>query len=231
MTFELEPTGVRALVWSEGTERRDGLPEGVHVCVAGLLNGSGGGVEAQTAVLWDLEMGLSDTVLDRADTLFWYGRHRHAEVPDEVVARVLERVRQGMGFVALGPGCGSRPCRALAGDAEGAPAGEAGCPPIGDGPAWLQPVGEHPLTHGVAPLHLSGPLLAPALPSEPADRRVVLAMEVDGRTFEAGTAWKHWNGRVFAFAPGVDLVAAIALEPVARLLANAARWTGSSAAE
>ena len=62
------------------------------------------GIVAETAVLDQPEHGLSPEVLTNTDVLIWWGHVAHAEVSEEIVTRVQERVLEGMGLVVLHSG-------------------------------------------------------------------------------------------------------------------------------
>src|SRR5690606_36533970 len=55
----------------------------------------------RTATLQQPEHGLTAEVLNETDVLIWWGHRAHGEVEDDIVARVHERVLQGMGLIVL----------------------------------------------------------------------------------------------------------------------------------
>src|SRR5207244_11705015 len=88
-----------------GNERRNSIvakiyPKGMHTCIADALM-IDNNVEVRTATLHDPELGLTEKVLEETDVLTWWGHVAHGEVADAVADRVMKRVWQGMGFIAL----------------------------------------------------------------------------------------------------------------------------------
>lgn len=61
------------------------------------------------------EHGLTSDMLEQTDVLVWRGHAAHAEVRDEIVERILTRVWQGMGLVALHSAHYSKPFKRLMG--------------------------------------------------------------------------------------------------------------------
>ena len=54
--------------------------------------------------LQDPEHGLTEAKLDGTDVLIWWGHAAHDKVDEAIVARVAERVWQGMGLIVLHSG-------------------------------------------------------------------------------------------------------------------------------
>src|ERR1700719_1317497 len=97
---------IRVLVWNENVHERESpvvariYPKGIHGCVAEAL-AVDKEIEVRTATLRDPDHGLTNAALDGTDVLIWWGHAAHGKVKEEIVERVLARVWQGMGFVAL----------------------------------------------------------------------------------------------------------------------------------
>ncbi|MGH2544225.1 MAG: ThuA domain-containing protein, partial [Ardenticatenaceae bacterium] len=98
----------RVTVWNEFRhEKKDSrvssiYPDGMHKAIAGPLREAG--LTVKTATLDEPEHGLTDEVLAQTDVLTWWGHTAHDEVSDEVVARVQQRVLEGMGLIVLHSG-------------------------------------------------------------------------------------------------------------------------------
>ena len=89
------------VVWSEKTAPKDIYPKDINTAVAEGL-GSLEGWEIITAKITDPDQGLPDELLNRTDVLIWWGHKRHDFVKDELVAKVVKRVKEdGMGFISL----------------------------------------------------------------------------------------------------------------------------------
>ncbi|NOZ32992.1 MAG: trehalose utilization protein ThuA, partial [Alphaproteobacteria bacterium] len=97
---------IRALVWGENVHEQENAivreiyPDGMHQCIAGALS-EDTGIAASTATLQQPEHGLTEDRLAQTDVLLWWGHAAHGDVADEIVARVQQRVWQGMGLIVL----------------------------------------------------------------------------------------------------------------------------------
>lgn len=91
----------RVVVWSEGTAPKNVYPNDINGAVAEGLK-SLEGWEVIKASIDDPDQGISDVRLDGCDVLVWWGHQRHRQVKDELVEKIVRRVREhGMGFIAL----------------------------------------------------------------------------------------------------------------------------------
>ena len=97
---------VRVLVWGENVHEQKNetvakiYPEGMHRCIAdGLREDSAFAI--RTATLQEPEHGLTSKALAETDVLVWWGHAAHGLVADAVVERVISRVWEGMGLIAL----------------------------------------------------------------------------------------------------------------------------------
>ncbi|EBU7498293.1 trehalose utilization protein ThuA, partial [Salmonella enterica subsp. enterica serovar Typhi] len=97
---------IRATVWGENVheqtnERVQALyPQGMHGAIAAALN-EDPGLRAETVTLQDAGHGLTPERLAATDVLIWWGHRAHAEIPDEAVERIAQRVWEGMGLIVL----------------------------------------------------------------------------------------------------------------------------------
>ena len=80
-------------------EVRNVYPDGLHTPIADHLGAEG--MTVRVATLDEPEHGLTQAVLAETDVLTWWGHLAHADVSDEVVARVHGRVLEGMGLIVL----------------------------------------------------------------------------------------------------------------------------------
>src|SRR6476659_10052101 len=96
---------IKVTIWNEyrheksHEEGRNVYPDGLHAPIADHLRSQG--IEVRIATLDEAEHGLTDAVLADTDVLTWWGHMAHAEVSDQVVARVQQRVLDGMGLIVL----------------------------------------------------------------------------------------------------------------------------------
>ena len=92
---------IYVLAWSERTEPKEHYPEGHNGVIAAFLN-KDPNIRAEAVSLNDPEQGLPPEKLQRCDVLIWWGHVRHGEVRDDIVERIVKRVKdEGMGFIAL----------------------------------------------------------------------------------------------------------------------------------
>ncbi len=105
------------VVWSEGTAPKRVYPKDINGAVAESLAPLKDW-EVVTASITDPEQGLPDALLNRADVLIWWGHKRHDLVKDELVAKIVKRVKEdGMGFISLHSSHFAKPNKALMGTA------------------------------------------------------------------------------------------------------------------
>src|SRR5436305_1864974 len=97
---------LRVTVWNEGRHEKNPkhkaskvYPDGMHAPIGQALRDAG--MQVRVATLDDPEHGLTDEVLANTDVLTWWGHAYHGEVKDEIVAKVHDRVLEGMGIVCL----------------------------------------------------------------------------------------------------------------------------------
>ncbi len=97
---------IRVTVWNENLhECKNAIvakiyPDGMHNCIADGLR-EDVAILVRTATLQEAEHGLTKRVLAETDVLLWWGHAAHGEVEDAIVERVLSRIWEGMGFIAL----------------------------------------------------------------------------------------------------------------------------------
>ena len=97
---------INVVVWNEFRHEKTDedvqkvYPDGIHTMLAKML-GEKDGITTSTATLDEPEHGLTEEVLAKTDVLLWWGHMAHGEVSDEIVARVQQRVLEGMGGGSL----------------------------------------------------------------------------------------------------------------------------------
>src|SRR2546429_6584968 len=111
---------LRVTVWGENVHERENplvaqiYPDGMHNTIADGIR-EGGEFDVRAVTLHDPEHGLTTGVLENTDVLAWWGHAAHGKVADAIVERVLTRVWQGRGFIALHSSHYSKPFMALMG--------------------------------------------------------------------------------------------------------------------
>lgn len=220
---------IRVTVWNENIhdsepEVKAVYPQGIHGTIAGFLNELDG-VQARTATMDQPECGLPDSVLDETDVLVWWGHIAHHQVPDELAAKIVERVNRGMGFIGLHSAHMSKPFRALLGTS---------CTlRWRDGEferVWCTAPG-HPIAEGLPPAFtLEAEEMYGEFFDVPQPETVVFTGWFrGGEVFRSGCCWTRGYGRVFYFQPGHETNPSFNNPYVRRIIGNAVRWTAPTA--
>lgn len=247
---------LRVTIWNENVHEQKNpdvariYPKGMHGCIADALKIDNGAVRApatwtgkparvgepggeqinqlqvRTATLDEPEHGLTETVLEETDVLMWWGHVAHAEVGDAIVERVIKRIWQGMGFVALHSSHYSKIFKRLMGTSCSLTWREAGerervwvCNPA------------HPIAHGINRFFeiensemYGEPFAIPA-----PDGMVFISWFEGGDVFRSGCTWKRGNGKIFYFSPGHEMYPIFHNPSVQLVLRNAVRWAAPDA--
>lgn len=212
---------VRVRVWSEGTAPRSVYPNDIDGAIEEIL-GSQGGFSVGRSRLEDEQAGLDDATLDATDVLFWWGRLRHEDLPEDRSQAIAERVRAGkLGLVALFGSYASRPFQELMGMA---------CEPG----AWREDARQehvtiaspdHPIVRHVSPFTVPRGSMFSEPFDVPEPEAVILNSAWDtGETFRSGLAWNVERGRVAYLRHADDAFPVLFHPAVRQLLVNAARW-------
>jgi trehalose utilization protein len=223
-------TPINVVVWNEFIHEREHedvrrvYPDGIHAVIAKGLQ-EAGGFSVRTATLDQAEHGLTAEVLEDTDVLFWWGHMAHDKVSDEIVARVKERVLQGMGLVVLHSGHYSKIFRSLMGTTCSLKWREAAEKErlwvVERGHAIAAGLGEYfELPHE----EMYGERFD--IPSP--DELVFLSWFQGGEVFRSGACWNRGSGKVFYFRPGHEAYPTYYDSNVRKVLANAARWAAAT---
>src|SRR5438094_575661 len=148
---------IRVTVWGENVHERENplvakiYPDGMHHTIADAIS-EDGDCKVRTATLQEPEHGLATGVLESTDVLIWWGHAAHGKVSDAIVERVLARVWQGMGFIALHSSHYSKPFMRLMGTS---------CSIVwraaGDGVKWIDRCPQISAKDAPEPLEVKGP--------------------------------------------------------------------------
>jgi trehalose utilization protein len=215
-------------IWNEYVHEREGgdaariYPDGIHATIAAALDEVG---PVRTATLDQPEHGLPPEVLDSTDVLLWWGHSAHDDVADEIVARVVDRVLDGMGLVVLHSGHFSKPFKRLMGtrctlrwrhdDRE---------------TVWTVAPG-HPIAAGVPESFVipEQEMYGEFFDVPPPDELVFISSFAGGEVFRSGCCWTRGRGRIFYFSPGHETNPVYHQPEVQRVLLNGVRWVGPTA--
>ncbi len=219
--------GIRVTVWNEGIhdkekeEVRKLYPNGMGTQIAGYLSGKDGIATVQVSELDHKEQGLPDAVLDSTDVMTWWGHTAHDKVSDENVARVHQRVLDGMGLIVLHSGHHSKIFKKLMGtscDLKWRDIGERERIWVVD-PA-------HPIAEGL-PEYFELPrteMYGEHFDIPQPDRQVFLSWFQGGEVFRSGCCWHRGKGKIFYFRPGHETFPIYHDENVLRVIYNAVKW-------
>ena len=217
---------IRVMVWNENVHEREHeaiaaiYPKGIHGAIAGYLN-KDEEITAGTATLEQPEQGLTDEVLDNTDVLIWWGHAAHAQVRDDIVEKVYNRVLKGMGLIVLHSGHQSKIFKKLMGTTCNLKWRE-----ISEKERiWVIEPG-HPIARGLGEYF--------EIPHEemygerfdiPAPDTLVLAGWFQGgELFRSGCCYHRGNGKIFYFQPGHETFPVYHQEEVLLVIKNAVKW-------
>ena len=216
---------MRVTVWNEFVhEQTDAAvqavyPDGIHECLRHFLEEAGFAV--RTATLAMPEHGLTQDVLENTDVLVWWGHLRHADVTDEVTARVVERVLSGMGLVVLHSAHMSKPFMRLMGTSCNLKWRESD---QGERVWVVDP--SHPVASGIGEyIELRETEMYGEHCDVPApDELVFVSWHEGGEVFRSGSCWKRGCGRIFYFSPGHETYPIYRNADIQRVICNAVRY-------
>lgn len=215
------------VVWSEGTAPKNVYPNDINGAIAEGLKRDLPGWEVVVAGLDQPQQGLPDELLNRADVLVWWGHQHHARVDDELVKKVVDRVKNGgMGFLSLHSSHFAKMNKALMGTpcSWGAYKGDSTRATL------VVKAPDHPIAEGLPKEfsfahgeRYSEPYAAPTPETVVFDGGHTLK---DGGFDPArqGMCWTIGKGRVFYFQPGHETNPVFMDENVRKIMANAAKW-------
>ncbi len=217
---------IKVTIWNEFVHELESpqvaeiYPHGIHQALADFL-GKEDDFIIRTATLREEEHGLTQELLDDTDVLIWWGHIRHHEVSDQVVDRVVRRVREGMGFIPLHSAHLSKPFVRLMGTSCCLRWHEEGEKER----VWvIEP--SHPIAKGLPPYF--------EIPQEemygerfdiPApDRLIFTSWFQFGEVFRSGCCFMRSYGRIFYFQPGHETYPTYHIPEVQKVIINAVRW-------
>lgn len=216
---------INVTIWNEFRHEkeheavREIYPNGIHVAIGEALKPCEDLV-IRYATLDDPDQGLPDEVLNTTDVLMWWGHMHHGDVKDELVAKIRDRVYNGMGFIALHSAHDSKPFHEIV--------GTNGVLQWGDDRhevIWnINPT--HPIAAGI-PAHFSLPL--EELYAEPfripkPDDLIFVGWYEGGYVFRSGCTFTRGVGKVVYLQPGHEMCRSFYDENVIRILQNAVHW-------
>ncbi len=219
---------MRVTVWGENIHEnrnekvREIYPDGMHATIAAFIDeGVAGVTSVGTATLEQDEHGLTDEVLANTDVLTWWGHIGHHLVDNAVVAKVQQRVLEGMGLIVLHSAHLSKVFTRLMGTKCFLRWRE------GEDREMVWTVSpSHPITRGVP-----HPIIVPNqemygeyfdIPQP--DELVFVSSYTGGEVFRSGCCFKRGRGRIFYFSPGHETYPVYHQKEIQRVVCNAVEW-------
>jgi len=218
---------IRITFWNEFRHEKEKdavkalYPDGLHAYVKSWLESDD--IKITLASLDEPEQGLPDELLNNTDVLMWWGHAYHAEVNDELVEKIRQRIYAGMGFVPLHSAHHSKVFTRTVGCTGHLRWGRSQKAIV-----WnLAPY--HPIAEGV-PMNFE---LFEELYSEPfyipkPDEVIFATWFEDGNLFRGGITYRRGLGKIFYFHPGHESLESFKNEHVQRIIRNAVYWCAPS---
>lgn len=216
---------INVTVWNEYFHEREEesaarvYPRGIHKCIADFLDKEDD-INVRCATLYEENCGLSDSVLENTDVLIWWGHMKHESVPDELVAKIHNRVLRGMGLIVLHSGHLSKIFKSLM--------GTSCCLLCRDGDrerVWcINP--NHPITKNV-PMQFElevEEMYGEFFDIPTPDELIFMGWFSGGEVFRSGCVWKRGYGKIFYFQPGHETNPTYHNENVQTIIKNAVRY-------
>jgi trehalose utilization protein len=218
------------VVWSEGTAPKDVYHDDINSAIAAGLMKSLDGWDVVKANLSDPDQGLPDDLLKKADVLIWWGHKKHKDVKDELVEKIVKRVKEeGMGFIALHSSHFAKPNKALM----GTPC-TWGLYKVDSTTCTIKVKdAKHPIAEGLPAEftfehseRYSEPYAVPEPKSVVFDgfHKVKDGSDDNARM---GLAWEIGKGKFFYFMPGHETNPVFMDANVQKIMANAVKWAAA----
>lgn len=228
-----QTTKRRVVVWSENTAPVDKVyPQDVNTTIADGLKKSLTGWEVIIASIDQPNQGITPELLHSTDVLLWWGHKRHGEVKDDLVARIVKRVKEdGMGFISLHSAHYAKPYKELMSELKKMNRICSWREYKADGTSVKIIVKEpnHPITKGVKDFELpkieryGEPFVVPDPEAVPLDG---IYTKPDGtkEPGRMGLCWTVGQGRVFYLTPGHETYDDFYRPEIRLILSNAVEW-------
>ncbi len=221
-------TPIRVTVWNEFRHEKNKehpaskvYPDGMHAAIAEHLQAQPD-IQVRTATLDEPEHGLTDEVIAGTDVMTWWGHAAHAEVRDEIVEKVHQRVLEGMGLICLHSAHYSKIFKKLMGSSCSLKWREVG----ENERLWVVEPG-HPIVQGLEKEYIDlehtemyGERFDIPMP----DRLVFISWFAGGEVFRSGCCYQRGKGRIFYFRPGHETFPIFFNPEIRQVIANAVRW-------
>ncbi|MHB8994825.1 MAG: ThuA domain-containing protein [Armatimonadota bacterium] len=217
---------IRVTVWNENRHERTNehiaaiYPDGIHGAIAAGLTACDH-VRVRTATQYDEDFGLGEALLNETDVLVYWAHIAQGEIPDETVARLQQRVLDGMGLIVLHSACISKIFTRLVGMG-----GMMKWREIGEKSRVWTVLPGHPITDGL-PEYFEIPheeMYGEPLELPAPDELVFISWFAGGEVCRSGCCYQRGQGRVFFFQPGHETYPVYHQPEIQRVIANAVSW-------
>ena len=217
---------IRVTIWNEFYhERHEDVPAqlypgGIHAFLAEKL----GCDDFAITTSWpdkDGEQGLSEELLNHTDVLIWWSHCRQDDLRDDVSRRVVRRVHEGMGFIALHSARNSKPFRAMLG---------TDCSAVWRD--WNEKTRvwctapAHPIADGIpVSFDLEGEeMYGEHFDIPRPDDLIFVSWFEGGEVFRGGVTFTYGLGKIFYFHPGHERCRSFYNPFVIKIIKNAIYW-------
>lgn len=216
---------INVTVWNEHIQDKSQesvlkvYPDGMNACIAGFL-GEEADFNVRCATLDEPECGLPDEVLNNTDVLIWWAHCGHAQVPDELVKKIHDRVLRGMGIILLHSAHYSKIFQSLMGTTCSL------CWREGDRERLWNINPSHPIAKGIGNfVYLDvEEMYGERFDIPQPDELVFLGWFGGGEVIRAGCCWNRGLGKVFYFQPGHETNPTYHNKDIQKIIKNAVRW-------
>ena len=197
-------------------------PGGIHEVLKSFLIKEDDVGIIRIATLENHEQVLTQKNLDDTDVLIWWGHQMHHLVSDEAARRVVNRVWQGMGFLALHSAHASKPFQMLLGtDTQMLRWRENG-----ERVRLWNVARNHPITKGISETFVveSDETYGEPFDIPDPDQIIFLSWFEGGEVFRSGCVWRRGQGQIFYLQNGHETYPVYYQKEIQRIIANAAKW-------
>lgn len=216
---------IRVTVWNENRVNSSNqkmteiYPHGIHGTLAAIFRDAG--FDVKTALLDDIENGLTDEILEDTDVLVYWSHIANNQLSDETADRVCRHVNRGMGFIPLHSALGSKPFKKLLGTSCTIKWRESDDREL----IWcVNPA--HPISEGIEGFidleHEETYSEYFDIPQP--DELVFVSWFSGGEIFRSGCCFNRGKGRIFYFQPGHETLPTYHNKQIQKVLINAVRW-------
>ncbi len=221
------------VVWSEGTAPKNIYPNDINGAICEGLKPLSQKWEIVKANLSDPDQGISDDLLKRTDVLIWWGHQKHGDVKDELVDKIVKRVKEdGMGFISLHSSHFAKPNKKLM----GTPCSWGAY--IGDSTTLKVTVKDpkHPIAQGITDFTVEHSERYSDPYAVPKPQSVVFAGVAtlkDGKTdpSQVGLTWEVGKGKMFYFQAGHETNPIFMDKNIRKIMINAVQWAAPNQKE